>query len=333
MMIRALGRANALLEPAMSEPLYGRSRKTTGKKIEIERFAEANIHKDHAAKFVEQCSKYDLDPQSISHVHTWFKTLLTDNETIVMDWYSVEKMPKKMTLAQIVEFLFYEAVEHHVVYAFKSAFASKVKEPRKMTEDKLKKACALCDFSLLELINAAEKKAFELDKWIDVARRFFLCKKDIDSLEEGEKVRVICLDRNVGDTVRESNEAKKAYTVERFFRESMATYTHGVNGGATGTIHFEQEQGDEASDPQQPFTFEVEYAQHSWYPLSKKGCLPVYDLQKQKLFNINNRLHDGTEPKCWNEFEATTLVGLRGPMLRVDRVKKLPRHLSKVWFD
>ena len=45
------------------------------------------------------------------------------------------------------------------------------------------------------------------------------------------------------------------------------------------------------------------------------------------------RPYDGTEPKCWNKFEPTTLVGWRGPMLRVDRVEKLPRHLSKVWFD
>ena len=250
-----------------------------------------------------------------------------------MDWYSLEAgMPENMTLAQLVEQLFYEAVEHHVVYAFKGDFASKVREPRKMTKRKLKKACAF-DVSLSGLISAAELKAFDWPKWIHVARRFFLRKEDIDSLEEGEKVRVICLDRNVGDTVCESNEAKKAYTVERFFRESMATYTHGVNGGATGTIHFEQGQGDEASDPRQPFTFEVEYAQHSWYPLSKKGCLPVFDLQKQKLFKINRRLHDGKKPKCWNRFEPTTLVGWRGPMLRVDRVKELPPHLSKVWFD
>ena len=324
----------------MPEPLYGRSRKKTGKtieiKIEIERFAEANIHKDHAAKFVEQCSIYDLDPQSISRVHTWFKALLTDNEAIVMEWHRVEKgMPKKMTLAQIVEFLFYEAVEHHVEYAFtpKQDGPQKyiVDAPETMTEDKLKKACDSLDFSLLELINAAEKKAFELGKWIDVARPFFLRKEDIDSLKASEKVRVICLDRNLRDTVCESNKAKTMYEVKDFFEESsiMATYTHGVRGGAPGTIHFEPTKGDEASDPQTPLTCEVEYRQDCWYPLSEEGCLPVFDSQAKKRL----RLHNGKKPKCWKQFEPTTLVGWRGPMLRVDRVKELPPHLSKVWFD
>ena len=177
-------------------------------------------------------------------------------------------------------------------------------------------------------IKGCARKGIEFRQWIHTANPWFLRKGDVDSLEEGDTVEVICLDRNVADVTFESNTEMRAYTMRKFFKHNMAVYTHGKKGGASGTIQF----SDPLDEPI-PFTLHVEYEQGQWYPLSKDGCLPVFDPQIQQLFGNNVRLHGESTPKCWNKFAPTTLVGWRGPMLPVERVKKLQGHMRHVWFD
>ena len=179
-----------------------------------------------------------------------------------------------------------------------------------------------------KLHKACSLPGTEISQWLLSVQKWCLSKQDVDGMDKGERLCLICLDRNVLDVACDKNDPKRAIDVLRFFRHNIVTYTNHkapfgyLSGESLGTSHASL----------QPFVFEVNYnPPYAWYPLSNDGTLPVFDPQMLPYFR--NRLHSGQRPKPWSNFSNETLVGWRGPMLPLSRIESLPPLLKKVWFD
>ena len=166
-----------------------------------------------------------------------------------------------------------------------------------------------------------KRKGMEVRQWLHAVKTWCLQKRDVDAMEPGDEVCLICLDRNVLDIAMDSNPENEAIDVSQFFRNNVVTYT---NRSAPFGYLFRH---DGSMQKPEDFVFHVNYEPHSWYPLSDDGTLPVFDPQ-QKI-----RLQQRNKPKPWKEFAPNMLVGWRGAMLPLLRVKDLPIQLRKVWYD
>jgi len=160
----------------------------------------------------------------------------------------------------------------------------------------------------------------ELDKWIDkhLAPRY-LTIADITRMKSGEKLKVLTLDRNMGDSCMDTdiNPEFKSIRPEKFFRPSWAVYTHGV--GLKGTLKFEWMDAGKAPDD---FVFDLEFKKGSWYPLHEDKRTGTPTLPKCAF----------TKPcggKTWDTFAKSTHVGWRGPMVAWSHLAKLP----PLWWE
>lgn len=178
--------------------------------------------------------------------------------------------------------------------------------------------------------NGCALEGIEILQWMYNVRRWCLTKQDVDGLAKGERICLICLDRNVLDVALQQNLPRKSVDVADFFRDSVVTYTN--HRAPHGYVS-----GDRIAHSElQPFVFEVHLTGDdtpAWYPLSADGTLPVFDPQLLALAQRKERLHSGRRPKPWSAFAKDTLVGWRGPMLPLNRLKHLPQRLRKVWYD
>lgn len=180
------------------------------------------------------------------------------------------------------------------------------------------------------LKEGCERNGVEVGQWLHSVQKWCLRKKDVDAMKPGQQVCAICLDRNVLDIAFAHNPERRAVDASHFFRKNIVTYTN-----YRAPFGFLNDEGTETrANGQQLFVFEVQLdssSPYDWYPLSSNGTLPVHD--PQMLPRRKVRLHGGRRPKKWAEFAPTTLVGWRGPMLPLSRLKDLPERLQKVWYD
>ena len=168
-------------------------------------------------------------------------------------------------------------------------------------------------------------QGLEMLVWEDSVRDQCLTIADILDLQPGQQIKVLHMDRNLGDSSCQNSTGNHLFRPSDFFRTSTAVYTH--ESGLKGTIKYSWQDGpDYRDDPEcqnpRPFEFDLEYKRDSWYPLNN-GCLPARDPQGFSDFNYN-------VPKPWQDFSATTRVGWRGPMLLWDKVDDQP---DVYWYD
>jgi hypothetical protein len=159
----------------------------------------------------------------------------------------------------------------------------------------------------------------DLKDWEQYSQGEHLTIEDVMNLNEGDKLHLLVMDRNLWDIVccRENNLGNTLHPPAQFFRHNRATYTH--IGDLKGTLVYHWGDGD---SEEYDFEFDVEYMSHRWYPL-KDGHLPARDPQGIAPF-------DYEEPKPWTDFPVNTRVGWRGPMMLWEKV--IP-YDNIFWYD
>lgn len=156
------------------------------------------------------------------------------------------------------------------------------------------------------------KKAVKVEEWIKkTTRKHHLTIQQVQRMKKGEKMKVLVLDRNVGDTI-DGQPLTKVMAPTTFFNMCWAVYTH--DHDMTGTIKYAFQS---KSDKPFPFTFDLNYKSENWYPLDKDGNLPAKDPQGfAKLFQ---------KKISYKIFPKKTRVGWRGPMIPWSKLSSLPK--------
>lgn len=164
------------------------------------------------------------------------------------------------------------------------------------------------------------KDVIEYSNWIEYVLPKCITIADITALKPGERIKMLIMDRNLGDTVCEVNKSDTIYSLQEFFKDKMIVYEH--VGGLVGNTVWDYELAKEdISDiskldmTQQGFEFDINYRSVNWYPLTN-GRLPEVDEQGFADFG-------DTAGKHYSEFPSTTLIGCRGPMMLWDRLSEL----------
>ena len=172
----------------------------------------------------------------------------------------------------------------------------------------------LAEFYCTSKIVPKNIEGFEQFKWEKKMRKHYLRINDILKMKTGDKIKLLILDRNVSDSTTAINKELKSYKPKYFYRKSLAVYTHDKE--LKGSILFNFE-GAEPMD----FEFEIEYKRYHWYPLTN-GKLPKKESQNYSHFGDKAGKH-------YTQFPKTTLVGWRGPAIRYELLKDLPKVY---WF-
>jgi hypothetical protein len=145
-------------------------------------------------------------------------------------------------------------------------------------------------------------KGLEWWQWVKRVAPKGLTIADIQRLKPGDKLKIILLDRNFGDTLDATIKDNKIYPAVKALRNSHATYVH--EKGLQGTLEIPTVEGEGPV----PFEFHLEYAPDRWFPLVS-GVLPPLL---------------GKPSRKWTDFPTKTHVGYRGPMLLDSIVPSLP---------
>jgi len=163
-----------------------------------------------------------------------------------------------------------------------------------------------------EKINLLNQDGYELEKWMQEYRKYWLTIKDIENLKLNKKIKLLLLDRNVWDGKNKFKKGK-LYKPENFFVDNSAIYWKNNMTSLEGKIKHKWQNSDE--EPYN-FEFEIEYKKNNWYPLTN-GILPAED--EQGFFELLR------EDKSWTEFPKKTHIGLRGPIILWNNLKKLKK--------
>jgi hypothetical protein len=159
-------------------------------------------------------------------------------------------------------------------------------------------------------MNSLWKHPLPLYLFIEETNLFHLCIDNIRKLNPGDKLEILCLDRNVWDLTMH-NEENKVMSATKFFKKSyQGTYTH--IEGLKGTFLFK-----DIDDQPQDFEFHIEWEKNRWYPLVDGK------LQSDEQFTFPEEF----ENKSWDTFSDNTRIGWRGPMI----LKKWFKYLPKVY--
>ena len=159
-----------------------------------------------------------------------------------------------------------------------------------------------------EKIEILNESGFEMEKWIEKSKKYWITIKDIEKLKANKKIKLLVLDRNVYDS-KDKFKRGKLYKPENFFIDNSAVYWKNNVASLEGKIvHKWQEDHN--------FEFDIQYDKHNWYPLLN-GILPAEDEQGfSKLLGVT---------KSWSEFPKTTHIGWRGPMILWSNLTKLEK--------
>lgn len=168
--------------------------------------------------------------------------------------------------------------------------------------------CPMCRILIDKNDNVVNlEKSLDLWSWILHMRNKCLTIQDILEMKKGDTIKLLCLDRNVGDFA--DNYELSAEKASEFFKDNyIITYRH--NKDLQGEWFFHNHLHDDGFDN---FEFHIEYKTGCWYPLTE-GRLPDTDPQGFSDINKNTK-------KDWKEYPTDTHIGWRGPMVRWDIVE------------
>ena len=148
-----------------------------------------------------------------------------------------------------------------------------------------------------------------LENWLDMNSQNYLTINDVTSLDNGEIIKVLCIDRNFYDCLPSNmNGPEDAMPPEQFFENNyIAEYRHGYD------LHGELLMNCHDDGDWYPFNFHINYAEDSWYPLGDNGVLPNQD--PQGFADFTGVILD------YRDYPAGTLIGWRGPMIKWEYVE------------
>jgi len=164
-------------------------------------------------------------------------------------------------------------------------------------------------------MNSLWRHPLSLDLFLTETYPFHLRIKNIIKLNKGDKLDIICLDRNLYDLTSHHEENKVLSPINFFDKSYKGVYIHDHN--LSGTFIFDNILDNE------PFEFHIEWKNNSWYPL-KDG-----KLQSDEQFTFPIEF----ENKSWNDFNIMTRIGWRGPMLLKKHLKYLPKIYNMDMFE
>lgn len=156
-----------------------------------------------------------------------------------------------------------------------------------------------------ERLAALKSGGLEVDAWAKRSRKHWLTIQDVLNLEPGEAIKVLMLDRNVGDYISNRNKKAMLYKPAPFFAGNTALFRKTADLAGKLSLR----------GTTVPFEFDIEFKTDQWYPLTD-GKLPARD--SQGLFQLF-----GYE-RTWTSFSPKTHVGWRGAMIPWTEVSKLP---------
>ena len=158
-------------------------------------------------------------------------------------------------------------------------------------------------------------EAFIWHQWINSTKDYHLTIKDIQEMKSGESLKVIILDRNTGDLFDKYNNSNTLYYPIDFFKHQMGEFIK--NKDMTGKLIFYNGINHDSNNNLiiDPFEFHIEYKLNYWYPLQNN----IISITNPEFKHINENYS-----KNINEFPLDTRVGWRGPMIKVDLLRKLP---------
>jgi hypothetical protein len=157
-------------------------------------------------------------------------------------------------------------------------------------------------------MNSIWSHPFPLQIYINETYPFHLRIKNITKLNKGDKLELICLDKNIDDLTSHHEKEKVMAPINFFDKSYKGTYIH--DHDLCGTFQFEN-----IDDEPQFFEFHIEWNELRWYPL-KDG-----KLQSNEQFDFPIEY----ENKSWKEFSDNTRIGWRGPMLLKKHLKYTPK--------
>jgi hypothetical protein len=148
-----------------------------------------------------------------------------------------------------------------------------------------------------------------INKWVDKMKPNYLKISDIESLRKGEKLKLLCIDRNFYDLCDNSmvyTETNPEIPIKPtlFCKNNyIIDYIHCEN--IQGESHWK---GIDTKYEYSAFNFHLNYFSHYWYPLDNNGFLPKKDpdgMMNFKDIELN-----------YKNYDKSTLIGWRGPMLK-----------------
>ena len=158
----------------------------------------------------------------------------------------------------------------------------------------------------------------DFSEWYDISRKYWLTIGDILKIKPGATVKLLTLDRNVGDRILEKKRGVY-YTPHDFFEFSTMTWTKkkGIYGVFDDGINaFELYVDNKCIWHPLEYESMEDLLTGQWSPHSshsshfKRSCLPGQ-------MSIDNC-------KSWTSYPLDTLAGWRGPMILWENVAKLP---------
>lgn len=176
------------------------------------------------------------------------------------------------------------------------------------------------DISLEEILKSIEPyiKQDSLTAWVNCAAETIrLTAGDIRSMRKGQKMKVILLDRNIGDYMHGTPIGTKYNPVKKGL--NYATYTH--DEGLTGQLYF-----DEIALLKENFTWEIngKAIGLKWFWTS------IDDEQKPRRGRIT-----AEDTINQDDIPDNVPVGWRGPAIRKREAKFLPKTVVHygTWYD
>ena len=115
--------------------------------------------------------------------------------------------------------------------------------------------------------------------------------------------------RNLLDIPLDTFKENTSYRPETVFKSEKDTYIY------MGDFKVKSKKYNNKDN--KPWSLHIEYKKNYWYPLDDKGFLPSKSVNSGfKLLN---------KKKHWSEFNNSTPLGWRGPMLLWKDLKNLPK--------
>jgi len=144
-------------------------------------------------------------------------------------------------------------------------------------------------------------------EWLELMRPKYLTIYDIQTLNDKDTIKLLCIDRNFYDLIGDETLAP-----ELFFKDNYKmNYTH--KDYLNGTIYFDD---DDDVNTGTPFEFHVNW-NNRWYPL-----------HEGKLSMEGQSFLGEEAPVEIENYPADTLIGWRGPVLLWEDVVSSPFRIS-----
>jgi hypothetical protein len=149
-----------------------------------------------------------------------------------------------------------------------------------------------------------EEEFYDCYNWLIKTENFHMRKNDILNMQEGEKIDVLLLDRDVFENIGLDIPLYHKYRANVFFKDNKATFVKG-NTGLNGTLHFTN------YNLRKRVELHIEYKKNVFHEIIDGKLKPCQCLN-----------HEGDEN--FDLEKDNYRVGWKGPMIPWKHINELP---------